>query len=140
MSWHIPPRPLWLRWLLILVSGAIFFWTGVEDDRIGIAVTLGTLFCGVILAHWLTGALTIRVLHDDQIWMAWAFFGALTGGGGIVTAVIIMAFKDARHAHPFPDYPIGLLADLIARAPVWALAGAFVGLGVYAAWRAASHR
>jgi hypothetical protein len=140
MSWYIPPRPLWLRWTLILVSTVIFFWTGAEDDRVWVAALLGTAFSGVSLAHWLTDAIAGRLLTGWQIWATWATFGGLTGGLGIFATVILMAFKDARHAHPFPDYPTGLLAATLDRAPIWALAGVLIGTGVYALWRAHSQR
>lgn len=140
MIWHIPARPLSVRWALILVGIAAFFWTGIEDDRVWGAVILGVLMTGVMLAHWLTGRLGGHPLNGRQVLAAWAGFGALTGGGGVFAAVVLMAFKDARHAHPFPDYPAGLLAATLERFPIWALAGALIGSGLYYLWRARSLR
>lgn len=140
MMWTIPHRPLWLRWALIAVGAGVFFWSGVEDDRVWLAVALGVGCCGVWLAHWLTGAIGGRVLSGWQIAAAWAGFGGLTGGGGIFASVLLLAFKDARHAHPYPDSPADLLAALLARMPVWGLSGALIGMGIYLVWRAHTPR
>lgn len=140
MRWIIPHRPLWLRWALILVGAGVFFWSGLEDDRLWLVVMLGVLSCGIALAHWLTGAVGGRVLRGRMIWAAWASFGGLTGGGGIFASVLLLAFKDARHAHPFPDSPPDLLAALLVRMPVWGLSGALIGVGIYLVWRAHTPR
>ena len=139
-KWTIPPRNLPLRWALIVVSVLVVIWTGLEDDRIWLAAALGVSLTGISLAHWLTGRLAGRTITGQKIALAWAGFGALTGGLGAFTTVVLMAFKDARHAHPFPDSPAGLLAAILGRAPHWALAGALIGIGIYAAWRAHNRR
>ncbi len=140
VEWTIPPRSLALRWALILVGALVVIWTGLEDDRVWVVAGLGVSLTGITLAHWLTGATAGRNLNGYQIPLAWSGFGALTGGLGAFTAVLLMAFKDARHSHPFPDSPAGLLAAMLGRAPGWALVGALIGLGMYAAWRARTPR
>lgn len=134
--WRVPDRSLALRWALIGVGIVAVVWTGPEDDRVWLASLIGVTLIGLSLAHWLTGAAAGRELVGGQIAGAWAGFGALVGGLGCTTTVLLMGFKDARHAHPFPDYPPELLAALLGRTPIWALAGALVGLGLYAVWRA----
>jgi len=139
-EWRIPALSLGLRWALIGVGVSVFIWTGLEDDRVGVAAGLGVALTGLVLAHGLTGRIAGRMLTGAQIGAAWAGFGALMGGLGAFATVLLMAFKDARHAHPFPDSPAGLLAAMLARAPGWALAGALIGIGFYAAWRARTPR
>ncbi|MCU0463868.1 MAG: hypothetical protein MUF38_04815 [Anaerolineae bacterium] len=134
--WRVPTRSLTLRWALIGVGIVAVVWTGPEDDPVWLASLIGVALTGLGLAHWLTGVTAGREWVGRQIAGAWAGFGALTGGLGCTTTVLLMGFKDARHAHPFPDYPPELLAALLERTPVWALVGALIGLGVYAAWRA----
>jgi len=140
VTWRIPRRSLTLRWLVILVGILVVIWTGLEDDRVEVVAVLGVALTGLILAHWLTGAVAGRVLSGHQVALAWAGFGGLTGGLGAFASVLLMAFKDARHAHPFPDSPVGLLAAMLGRAPWWALVGVLVGVGGYAAWRAHTPR
>jgi hypothetical protein len=41
-----------------------------------------------------------------------------------------MLFKDARHAHLYPDYPPALLGAMLARLPAWSLAGALAVVGI----------
>ncbi len=41
----------------------------------------------------------------------------------------LMLIKNGLHAHLFPDYPFGMIAEILTRAPVWALAGIFAGVG-----------
>jgi presenilin-like A22 family membrane protease len=47
-----------------------------------------------------------------------------------------MLIKNGLHAHLFPDYPFGLIASVIARAPAWALAGSLAGLALMLVWAA----
>ncbi len=54
----------------------------------------------------------------------------MTGLGGSVATAGLMFFKNARHAHVFPDYPAGMLLATLERAPMWAAAGGLIGLSV----------
>jgi hypothetical protein len=51
-----------------------------------------------------------------------------------------MLVKNGLHSHLFPDYPFGLIVDLLARAPLWALAGMFAGIGLLLAKWAVQRR
>jgi hypothetical protein len=41
-----------------------------------------------------------------------------------------MLFKDARHAHLYPDYPPPILGAMLARLPAWSLAGGLATVGL----------
>jgi hypothetical protein len=47
---------------------------------------------------------------------------------------LLMLIKDGLHAHLFPDYPFGMIVDILGRAPLWALAGILAGIGLLLAW------
>jgi hypothetical protein len=47
-----------------------------------------------------------------------------------------MFFKNARHSHLYPDYPPEQLLAMLGRAPIWMLAGAFLGLSLGLGWLA----
>jgi hypothetical protein len=42
-----------------------------------------------------------------------------------------MLLKTGWHAHPIPDYPASMIVEMLARAPLWAAAGALAGVGVW---------
>jgi hypothetical protein len=62
--------------------------------------------------------------------------GAADGLGTSVATAVLMFFKNARHAHVFPDYPAGMIIAVLERAPLWAAAGALAGLSIGLAWLA----
>ncbi|MCU0474663.1 MAG: hypothetical protein MUC99_00870 [Anaerolineae bacterium] len=127
LMWQVPRRGLALRWAIMACGVSVLVWSSFEDDRVWPVLALGVLCAGVGLAHGITGSGAAgRVLRGAHVAWAWACFGALTGGLGVFAAVLLMTFKDIRHAHPFPDYPASLLADTLARLPAWALAGAML--------------
>ncbi len=45
-----------------------------------------------------------------------------------------MLIKDGIHSHLYPDYAFGLIAEMVIRAPLWSVAGAFAGMGLLLAW------
>ena len=56
--------------------------------------------------------------------------GAGVGAGTALITALLMIWKTGMHAHPFPDYPTGLILDILRRAPMWALAGILVGVAL----------
>lgn len=129
MAVRLPTRTLLLRWNAILCAIAIFVWSTPEEDRVIWSSLLGiwlalTLLLGVVVRR--AGG---RVLRGWRAPLMLALFGAAVGAAGNICAVLLMLFKDARHAHIFPDYPPALLGAMLSLLPVWALAGALFGLG-----------
>jgi hypothetical protein len=68
--------------------------------------------------------------------LAGALLGAALGLAAALTAATLMFFKNALHAHVFLDYPPALIGAMLARGPVWLLAGALLGLGAALGWLA----
>ena len=108
--------------LLVVCGVAILLWSGVEDTGAE-AVTM----LGLLVALAATGMILPRALHSlPYSIIAGAIFGALTS----LSTTALMVFKDLRHAHPFPDYPPGMLLATLERLPAWALAGGLLALGI----------
>ncbi|PJF26317.1 MAG: hypothetical protein CUN53_08335, partial [Phototrophicales bacterium] len=45
----------------------------------------------------------------------------------VITSAL-MLLKNGLHGHVFPDYPFGVIAEMLLRAPVWIGAGALTAL------------
>ncbi len=130
MSFTVPPCSLWLRWNAILCAVAIFIWSTPEEDRPIFAAGLGIWLALSLFANWASGRYAGRVLHGARIFAALGAAGAALGAAANLLAVLLMVFKDVRHAHPFPDFPPALLGALLERLPAWAAAGLLFGLGI----------
>lgn len=130
MNWTVPPRTLWLRWNAIACAVAIFIWSTPEEDRLIYPALLGTWLAVSLLWNWVSNRYAGRTLHGTRLLVAAAWFGAVTGAVSSLCAVLLMLFKDARHAHLYPDYPPALLGAMLARLPAWSLAGALAAVGV----------
>lgn len=127
MIWHWRRPGLLLRWNAVLCAVLVLLWSGPEDTRIGGAAALGVWTAVSIGTYWASrrGGVIVRGWRAAALWIV---FGAAVGAGAALCTVLVMLFKDVRHAHPFPDFPPGILAAMIARVPPWAAAGALFGL------------
>ena len=118
-------RPFAIAW-----GTAAFLWLGPESDAIWPPAALG-LGLAALLALWWTADMAVTALAVVPVAV---LLGALTGLGTAPAAALLMLFKNALHAHVFPDYPPGLVLAVLERAPAWALAGALAGLGLTFVW------
>lgn len=124
------------RWPLILYGLAVFFWLGPEDNHIWPVVLLGTTGALLAVYSWTAHRLQGQTVRDRQVVLLLAAMGSASGLGASVVTALLMLFKNARHAHIFPDYPAGMMGAILERAPLWALAGGLVGLGLGLLWLA----
>lgn len=129
------------RWQrLILIGGGltVFLWLRLEDHGVATAVTMGLLVATLALTGWLWPRLAGRLFRPGQLALA----AVLTGAGlGLLTAfsaAALMLLKTGFHGHLNPDYPAGVMAGTLARAPAWALAGGLLGLAAALVWLAAN--
>ena len=122
------------RLWLIGLGAFILLWTGREDNEIATVAALGVLLGASIVAYGMLRRGMERVSATSQL--TWLAAGAAGGCLANLMSCGLMLFKNARHAHAFPDYPLPLVLDALQRLPAWALAGALVGLGASLAWRA----
>lgn len=128
-----PPSP---RLRLALLGGGIlaFIWLGLEDNSTLSVAVLGALL-SVLSSLTAIRSYGPRTPLEPRIWLpGFVLSGAIMGAGAVVFTVLLMFFKTAWHGHAFPDYPVPLMAAMLARLPLWALGGACIGAGV-GLWR-----
>jgi hypothetical protein len=124
----------WLRTATLLWGIAVFIWLAPEDDSVLPALLLG-LVISVIIVVWLFIRLNTEVWQRGwRLLLTAAVSGALAGAGTSISATLLMLFKNARHAHLYPDYPPEILLDTLARLPLWSLAAVIIALGLVCCW------
>lgn len=123
----LPKRPIWLAPLTMVVGVLVFFWLGTEDNSVQSAVLYGLGVASLSVAHVQYRLPKLLQLRRRP---RFALLGAIVGLSAALFATLLMLLKTALHAHLFPDYSLPLIAAMTARAPVWAVAGALMGLGI----------
>lgn len=126
---QIPPYPRLLSLITLAYGIAAFLWLTPEDS-IWLAAVFGTLGACVLAAHTVFKIAGGRDL-PRRVWFPGVIVlgGAIGAGATLVTAVL-MLIKTSLHSHLFPDYPLTVLLGILARAPVWAAAGALAGFAI----------
>lgn len=123
MKWIV--RGLWA-----IAGLAWFLWLGYED--VGLQVVLG-------LAGWISLAYVVTLWNrwgggDRTVAGRTLIRAGITGLVGGATAPpladILMLVKISLHSHVVPDFTARDLGAVLARTPVWALAGLAVGLAL----------
>jgi hypothetical protein len=125
-----------IRWAALLYGGSVLLWLNLEDTRVWPVALLG--WGGALL---LAAAMTTRhvggaVLSRGRALLAVAVLGAGVGLGSSLVCAGLMFFKNALHAHLFPDYPPLMLLAMIQRGSGWAAAGALLGSSAVLLWMA----
>ena len=120
-----------LRIFTIIVATLTLLWSGTEDTNMQTTVGLGLVWA-VLVVIWMSH----RVRSDAFAtkFIVPTLFGII-GFLAPTIGVGLMFFKNARHAHPFPDYPLPLMVASLRAIPIWVLAGTLFGIGVlFALW------
>ncbi len=117
------------------IGAALLLWLSVEDNHVWPAALLGAALAVLLVTLNLLQHLGGRDLPARWVVPGGGLLGMLAGLAASVVTAGLMLFKNALHAHLFPDYPPGLLLAILERAPVWALAGGLTGLGLAFGWR-----
>ena len=126
---RVPERGRRLRWIIILYSLLIFFWLGPEDNHTAPVILIGAGASVLLLMVWTLHRVGGKIIPLRYIPLGLAFLGTVAGFGTSVLSALLMLFKNVRHSHIYPDYPPGLMAAVLERAPIWALIGGLIGLG-----------
>lgn len=127
------------RTVTVLYGILIFVWLSPEESQVW-PVTLLGLGLASLTFMWMVGRrLGGRALTPLQLTVGGLLAGALVGLGACMAAGALMFFKNALHAHAFPDFPPGLVLALLSLAPVWTIVGALAGLGTALLWQAKQH-
>lgn len=134
MTLRLPLPGRRARWAGLLYGLALLLWLSLEDNHVWPVAALGAGLAALLVVLNLLHRLGGRDIPARFALPGAVALGALAGSGAAVAAAGLMLFKNALHAHVFLDYPPGLILELLARAPVWALAGGLVGLGILLLW------
>jgi MFS superfamily sulfate permease-like transporter len=120
--------------LIGLVCGvAVFLWLRIEDQNVLFAVLCGISLAVASLGIYAWKLTSGRRYPAQTALIGGVLFGGLCGLASALVTAILMLLKNGFHAHLFPDFPFGMISDMLLRAPIWALAGALIGFGVMAA-------
>lgn len=123
-----------LRLLTMGYGLLIFVWLTPEDNTVWPVASLG-LGLALLSTVWLVQRrLGGSAFPARYVPMSSALLGGIIGLGSALSSAGLMFFKNALHAHPFWDFPPGMVAAMLTRAPSWALAGGLAGLGAGSLW------
>jgi hypothetical protein len=123
-----PARSRVLTWLTYAYGLAFFVWIGVEDSTPARVTALGGVLPLLFLAHFLTRRFGGAPLPARKGMLLLGAGGLLAGSAAPFTVAILMGVKVSLHSHAYPEYPPEAVTDIIARTPVWALAGLLLGV------------
>lgn len=117
---------------MLLCGIVVFVWSGLEDSASWPVALLGTGVSVLAVLWWLLRHQQSRPVREILLLALVA--GAMTGTGASLATAGLMFFKNARHAHLFPDFPVGQISGILQLAPVWGAAGAFFYFGLAILW------
>lgn len=131
------PRPGRRSRLLILAYGvAVFLWLSIEDIVIWPVTLFGLGLATIIMLVLMLKNLGGRTISARSVPFLSTLTGALIGLGSSLAVAGLMFFKNARHGHLFPDYPVEMMLAILQRAPAWTVAGGLIGLSLGLVWLA----
>lgn len=123
--------PLWLRLSALLLAVALILWLPVEDLDLRYVL----LFAALIGAWWAARFLLRLSPGGRSFIIKHLLIGVLSGAAVTPLALLLMVFKTGLHAHGQPDFTPGQVQAVLARTPVWTLAGLLITLGLAIARR-----
>lgn len=126
---QIPQPKRKFRWFTLLYALGLLVWFSFEDDSVRSVTLWGLGFAALLVMNWLPKQTALPPIRPAYLPLVTSAFGLMFGLVTNVSTVTLMFFKNALHAHLFPDYPPALMLALLSQAPAWALSGALVGLG-----------
>ena len=118
------------RGLWVTIGVVLFFWIGYEDRT-----TVTPSLIGGLIAVALSLDLARRIRPGKIPALrselgVYALIGLITGALAMPLAVLWMLVKVSLHSHVPPEYSTAQVLAVLERFPVWAGAGALVGLAV----------
>lgn len=122
------------RLAALLIGVVVFFWLRVEDDNAIAAAVCAFLSTCLFVTGWAWRKAGGRSYSWRRMLATCAALGGLAGSGTAASAALLMLIKNGLHGHLFPDFPFGMIAGVLALAPIWTIGGGLVGLGIGAVW------
>lgn len=113
--------------LLIGYGFGLMIWFSSENASLPVVSGLGAG-----LSFLLVRLLVLRQWGGKIFsWRQWlpaaVLLGLLVGFGAVWSTAGLMVFKNAWHAHAYPDFPAALVNGIIQRWLSWTLAGGLMG-------------
>jgi hypothetical protein len=133
-SFRVPAYRGRLRVIALVYGLILLLWSSLEDNRLLPVIVLGGGLAFLVMILWVTRRFGSRSFAPRSALLGAALLGAITGLIAALASAALMLVKDGLHSDLYPDYPFGLIIDTLARAPLWALAGIFAGIGLLLAW------
>ena len=130
----IPARSRALRAAALVYGAALLLWTSLEDNNVLPVALLGSGLALIALALWISAHYGARTFSGRSAFSAAALTGAAWGLASALAVTGLMLLKTGLHGHAFPDYPFGMMLEILTRAPLWALAGSLAAVGLLLAW------
>ncbi len=125
------PRPSkYFPLLLIAGGGVVLFWLSLEDHSAVGAALIGTSMALLLGSYTLLRQYGGQSVARHWLLLVGSLVGGILGAASALGTALLMFFKTAWHAHPYPDYPPQMMLDMLGRMPAWSIAGAFAGLGL----------
>lgn len=131
---RIPQAGRRTRLLALGYGSSVFVWLTLEDNAVWPVTLLGLGLALLIVYLTLADKMGGQLFPMRWLPLVSAAGGALAGLAAGMSITGLMFFKNALHAHIFPDYPPGLMLATLQRTPAWTAVGALVGLGLGLAW------
>lgn len=125
-----PARSRLLTLFTFAFGLAFFFWIGLEDTTLLPVMILGASLTAIGLTHFLMRRFGGGPLPARKGMLLLSAGGLLGGGVAPLASTVLMALKVSLHSHAYPDYPPEAVVSVLARAPVWALAGLIFGVAL----------
>lgn len=133
---RLPKRGRRARWLAIGYGLLLFVWLTPEDNSVVPVTLLGAGLSVLLVIYWVLGKWGGSSIAERYVVPGVVLLGAAAGLGTSITTFSLMLVKNVQHSHIYIDFPPGLMLAILARAPLWALAGGLLGLGLTLAWLA----
>lgn len=93
-----------------------------------VVTVLGIMLAFILLLLGITHHFGGRELSVSGWLITAGLVGGLLGVGSAICTAGLMIFKNAWHAHAYPDFPADMVVGVIIRLPVRGLAGMLIGL------------
>lgn len=121
-----PPGRVWLRISALILGIALILWLPIEDVNLYQVL----FFANAVCAWWaMRFLLNISPQSSGFLWRH-VLIGLVAGLAVSPVALFLMAFKSGLHGHGTPDFSSTQVLSVLARSPVWVVAGLLLGPGV----------
>lgn len=126
----IPPLTYIHRLFVIIAGVTLLIWSGLEDNQVGGVVILGWTLALFSTILFVQSRFNGRILTPKTLLYVSPLVGAIIGSLASLITLLLMLFKDVRHAHIFPDYPPHMMIAILERLPIWSISGGLILFGL----------